>query len=39
MGRLRLLGLNTEEMEEVYAHHHPDFLGDAADGIGRAGRR
>jgi hypothetical protein len=24
------LGMTTETLEEVYGHHHPDFLADAA---------
>lgn len=29
------LGMSVETLDRVYGHHHPDFLSDAADAIGR----
>ena len=29
------LGMSVETLDRVYGHHHPDFLADAADAIGR----
>jgi len=29
------LGMSVETLDRVYGHHHPDFLADAADAMGR----
>ena len=29
------LGMSVETLDRVYGHHHPDYLSDAADAIGR----
>jgi len=29
------LGMSVETLDRVYGHHHPDFLSDAAEAIGR----
>jgi integrase len=33
------LGMSVETLDRVYGHHHPDFLSDAADAIGRKPNR
>ena len=30
-----LLGMTVETLQRVYAHHHPDYLRDAAEALGR----
>jgi hypothetical protein len=29
------LAMSEETLQRVYAHHHPDYMRDAADAIGR----
>ena len=33
------LGMSVETLDRVYGHHHPDYLSDAADAIGRKPNR
>ena len=33
------LGMSVETLDRVYGHHHPDFLVDAAEAIGRKPNR
>jgi integrase len=33
------LGMSVETLDRVYGHHHPDYLSDAAEAIGRKPNR